>query len=34
MSPLDASTNSPGHVTIYFRTSISEASPLQGPGDI
>ena len=31
MSPLGASTNFPGHVTTYFRTSMSEASPPQGP---
>ena len=24
-------TFSPGHVTIYFRPSMSEASPSQGP---
>ena len=32
ISPLAASTNSPGHVTNYFRTSMSEATPPQGPG--
>ena len=31
MSPSGASTNFPGHVTTYFRTSMSEASPPQGP---
>ena len=31
ISPLGASKNFPGHVTIYFRTSMSEASPPQGP---
>ena len=31
MSLLGASTNIPGHVTTYFRNSMSEASPLQGP---
>ena len=31
ISPLDASTDSPGHVTIYFRTSMSQISPPQGP---
>ena len=31
MSPLGAITNFPGHVTAYFRTSMSEASPPQGP---
>ena len=31
MSPLQARTNSPGHVTTYFRTSMSETSPPQGP---
>ena len=31
MSPLEARTISPGHVTTYFRTSMSETSPPQGP---
>ena len=31
MSLLGASTNFPGHVTTYFRTSMSEASQPQGP---
>ena len=31
MSPLEASTNCPGHVIAYFRTSMSEARPPQGP---
>ena len=31
MSASEASTNSPGHLTTYFRTSISEASQPQGP---
>ena len=31
MSQLEARTNSPGHVTTYFRTSMSETSPPQGP---
>ena len=31
MSQLEASTNYPGHVTTFFRTSLSEAGPPQGP---
>ena len=27
---MEASTNYPGHVATYFRTSMSEASPPQG----
>ena len=31
ITPIGANTNIPGHVATYFRTSMSEASPPEGP---